>query len=139
LETYGYFVAHAFESLYEFGCGTCLLRQLLQIVRKFRLEKKEYSDKDMTSEKNMQWKLCKCVYIVGVVKFYGFFMKCDAANFSHACGGASFIFFIYTYIFFIVFQLVSKSRTGKEMNYMPSGHTNPIPTPIPTAIYPKIQ
>lgn len=37
--SYRYFVAHAFEPLYEFGCGTCLLRQLLQIVREFRLQR----------------------------------------------------------------------------------------------------
>jgi len=36
--TYRNFVAHAFEALDELGRGTCLLRQLLQIVRELRLQ-----------------------------------------------------------------------------------------------------
>lgn len=53
--------------------------------------------------KEMQWS------IVRVVKCYDFFMKCHAADFSHACGSAPFFFFLQqilcTYVCMYIYKI----------------------------------
>jgi len=73
--TYRNFVAHAFEALDELGRGTCLLRQLLQIVRELRLQIIRKIQKIIPEDNDISVKIKmknRAGMQCAVIKVYGF-------------------------------------------------------------------